>query len=66
MWDAPVQSGEVPAQIIQPFEKQSTTELVVQEAPILSQPLKKLPISYVSAVHTYRGHVREAYPNAKG
>jgi len=61
-----VQSAEVPAQIIQPFEKQSTTELVVQETTISSQPLLKLPISNVSAVQAYGGHVHEAHLNAKG
>jgi hypothetical protein len=61
-----VQSAEVPAQIIQPFEKQSTTELVVQEMSTSPQPLEKLPISYVSAEQTYGEHVHEAHPNAKG
>jgi hypothetical protein len=65
-WDAVVQSAEVPAQIIQPFEKRATTELVVQETTISSQPLLKLPISYVSAVQAYGGHVDEAHLNAKG
>jgi hypothetical protein len=53
-WIAVGQSWVKPAQIIQPFEKQSTTELVVQGATRLSQTPLEPPVNlqiHVSGAH---------------